>query len=35
MRRTLRKSVPFLGAILIGTTAAALVVGLAILVSHS
>jgi uncharacterized membrane protein len=35
MRRKLRKSVPFLVAIVFGTMAGALVAGVALLVSHS
>jgi uncharacterized protein (DUF2062 family) len=35
MRQMLRKWIPFLGAILIGAMAAALVIGVAIFVSHS
>jgi len=35
MRRVLRKSVPFVKAVLIGTLAAAALAGVAILVSHS
>jgi hypothetical protein len=35
MRRKLRKSVPFLLAIVFGTMAGALVAGVALLVSHS
>ena len=35
MRRKLRKSIPFLLAIFIGTMAAALVAGIAMLAAHS
>ncbi len=35
MRRVWRKSAPFLGAIMIGAMAAAVVVGIAIFVSNS
>jgi hypothetical protein len=35
MRRVLRKTIPFVQAVLIGTLAAAVVVGFAIYVSHS
>jgi hypothetical protein len=35
MRRTLRKSIPFVWALLIGTLAGACVAGLALFVSHS
>jgi hypothetical protein len=35
MRRVLRRSMPFFGAILIGAMAAGLVVGVAMLVSQS
>jgi hypothetical protein len=35
MRRRLRKSIPFVQAALIGTLAAAALVGVALLISHS
>jgi len=35
MRRALRKSMPFVGAILIGAAAAAFLVSLAVLAAHS
>jgi hypothetical protein len=35
MRRALRRSVPFMQAAFIGTLAAALLAGLAMLISHS
>ena len=35
MRRVLRKSIPFVQAAMIGTLAAAAVVGVAMLISHS
>jgi hypothetical protein len=35
MRQVLRKSIPFIGAVLIGMTAAALLGGVAMLASHS
>ena len=35
MRRVLRKSIPFVHAALIGTLAAAVVAGVAMLISHS
>jgi hypothetical protein len=35
MRRALRKSIPFIQAVLIGTLAAAAVAGIALLISHS
>jgi hypothetical protein len=35
MRRALRKSIPFVQAALIGTLAAAVLAGIAMLISHS
>jgi hypothetical protein len=35
MRRVLRKSIPFVQAVLIGTLAAAVLAGVAMLISHS
>jgi hypothetical protein len=35
MRRGLRKSIPFMQAVLIGTLAAAALAGVAMLISHS
>jgi hypothetical protein len=35
MRRALRKSIPFMQAVLIGTLAAAALAGVAMLISHS
>jgi hypothetical protein len=35
MRRTLRRSIPFVQAVLIGTLAAATLAGIAMLIAHS